>query len=284
MAEEVREENVIDLQSNEADSGNSVTEEHDDTPVFSELAENNPKFLPIAKQFVVRLDEQLVVMRSDLAKGQFDSLSKHAHWLKGSGGTVGFSDFKDPALALEIAAKENNANECDEILKKIAHIRSRVRFSSDENASSVTELNSKLSESTVPVTKAAKITDGNASSVDTSNVSTNVDPVYSRLPMENPRFRELVERFIPRLEEQLTSMRKAVHEGKADDLKQLAHWMKGSGGNVGFDQFVQLGASLEQLAVQQDYDLVRQRLDEVDAYFDRIKAGWQELPPLDKTA
>ena len=284
VAEEVREDNEVKLQSNETDLGSTVDANYDDAPVYSELAENNPKFLPIARQFVVRLDEQLKVMRSDLDKEQFGSLSRHAHWLKGSGGTVGFSDFKDPARALEVAAQENNANECDEILKNIANIRSRVRFSDDDKSSSVTYLKSKLSESTVPVTKAAKITDGKASSVDTSEVSTKADPVYSRLPMENPRFRELVERFIPRLEEQLESMRKAVDAGKSDDLKQLAHWMKGSGGNVGFDQFVELGASLEQLAMEQDYDQVRQKLIDVNAYLDRIKAGWQELPPLDKTA
>jgi PAS domain S-box-containing protein len=290
VAEEPSAEQSIVTQGSESESELEPelhmhgAEFHETSPVYSELAESNPKFLPIAKQFVVRLDEQLVAMRSDLAKQKFLSLSKQAHWLKGSGGTVGFAEFKDPARALENAAKSHNAQECDDILNNIANIRSRVRFGTDDQSSGVVGSNAKFPESTRPVTKIAKTPDANPLPVDIKGVSNDIDPVFSRLPMENPRFRELVGRFIPRLDEQLVSMHAAVEAGNADELKLLAHWMKGSGSNVGFDQFTKLGASLEQLAAEQDFDQIHLKLVEIVEYFGRIKAGWQLLPPLDKTA
>ncbi len=282
VAQEIPEDEAVSMLANEQNA--STLANSDDGPIYSSLADGNEKFMSIAKQFVVRLDEQLHVMRSNLENEDYKTLSRHAHWLKGSGGTVGFSEFKEPARALEMAAKQESAAKCDELLNTIANIRSRVRFDSDEAPSTAGQLDSKTVVSTAPVTNVTKMVDTNASSVDINDEGISNDPVYSRLPMDNVRFRGIVERFLPRLEEQLESMHSAADAGDAEEMKDLAHWLKGSGSNVGFDRFTELGAQLEQLAIEQDFDQVRQSLIEIEAYFDRIKAGWQLLSPLDKLA
>ncbi len=72
-------------------------------------------------------------------------------------------------------------------------------------------------------------------------------PVVSRLA-GNPRLRPAVEKFVARLAGQLESME---HAWKAQDYKmlsELAHWLKGAGGTVGFDEFTEPARNLEQLA------------------------------------
>jgi HPt (histidine-containing phosphotransfer) domain-containing protein len=49
------------------------------------------------------------------------------------------------------------------------------------------------------------------------------------------------------LAEQLDAMEDAAEEGDLERLAQLAHWLKGSGGNVGFAAFHEPARQLEQL-------------------------------------
>jgi len=71
--------------------------------------------------------------------------------------------------------------------------------------------------------------------------------IASRLA-SNPRLRPAVVKFVDRLPEQLDAMESAwkLHDFKA--LSELAHWLKGAGGTVGFDAFTEPAKELEQLA------------------------------------
>lgn len=64
----------------------------------------------------------------------------------------------------------------------------------------------------------------------------------------NPRLRPAVVKFIDRLPEQLDAMESAwkAHDFRA--LSELAHWLKGAGGTVGFDALTEPAKELEQLA------------------------------------
>ena len=72
-------------------------------------------------------------------------------------------------------------------------------------------------------------------------------PVRSRLA-GNPRLRPAVEKFIDRLSGQLDEMERAWQTQDFKTLADLAHWLKGAGGSVGFDAFTEPAMSLEQLA------------------------------------
>ncbi len=64
----------------------------------------------------------------------------------------------------------------------------------------------------------------------------------------NPRLRPAVVKFVDRLPEQLDAMESAwkTHDYKV--LSELAHWLKGAGGTVGFDDFTAPARNLETLA------------------------------------
>jgi CheY-like chemotaxis protein len=52
------------------------------------------------------------------------------------------------------------------------------------------------------------------------------EPVRSSLPMDNPKFRQIAEKFEKRLGEQLPVMRTACAEEKLEELALLAHWLR----------------------------------------------------------
>ncbi|MFO7543374.1 MAG: ATP-binding protein [Thiobacillus sp.] len=71
--------------------------------------------------------------------------------------------------------------------------------------------------------------------------------VVSRLG-NNLRLRPAVEKFIDRLGGQLDAMESAWKAQDFKTLAELAHWLKGAGGTLGFDVFTEPAKQLEQLA------------------------------------
>jgi len=72
-------------------------------------------------------------------------------------------------------------------------------------------------------------------------------PVVSRLA-SHPKLRPAIRRFAGRLDEQLLAMDAARTAGDYQELTALAHWLKGAGGTVGYDDFTAPARNLETLA------------------------------------
>ena len=68
----------------------------------------------------------LQAMIDALESGRFEDLAKLAHWLKGSGGTLGFNDFTEPAAELEQAAKRESLEDSRAHLNAIGNLVSRT--------------------------------------------------------------------------------------------------------------------------------------------------------------
>ncbi len=254
-------------------------------PVYSEMAKQNPKFEAIAKQFVERLSEKTLEMQQNLQHGDFDSLADHAHWLKGSGGTVGFIDLIEPAKELEAAAKLGNAEQSEQKLAVIKDIHGRISFDYDsvKNHSAGTKNVSQFPELNHATRKSSLTVEPPELNADTGK-ATGEDPVSSALPMNNPRFRGIVERYLPRLDNQIEAIQLAIHAEDFDELAKLAHWLKGSGGNVGYHGFTQLAASLESSAKASNREQIAENFDAIRSYTERVKLGWKLLGPLEKSA
>ena len=65
---------------------------------------------------------------------------------------------------------------------------------------------------------------------------------------QSGKFREIVEEFRERLDEQVEEMFQARRQNDFQRLKKIAHWMKGSGGTAGFEVISTTGKRLEQQA------------------------------------
>ncbi|MEX8494009.1 ATP-binding protein [Sphaerotilus sp.] len=72
-------------------------------------------------------------------------------------------------------------------------------------------------------------------------------PIVSRLA-DHPRLARVVRTFGRTLPDKLVAMQSALDGGRLDDLADLAHWLKGAGGTVGFDVFFEPAREFERLA------------------------------------
>jgi two-component system, sensor histidine kinase len=96
-------------------------------------------------------------------------------------------------------------------------------------------------------------------------------PIHSTLPLDDPEFREVIEEFVGRLDEQLRALHAALDATDFKTVAEIAHWIKGSAGTVGFDDFTQPAASLERFSKDLDERQTRHFLGLIESLFSRIE-------------
>ena len=95
-------------------------------------------------------------------------------------------------------------------------------------------------------------------------------PIYSTLPMNKARFRDIVTRFVEGLDERFQQIEKTIDRGDFEELADLGHWLKGASGNCGFSQISAAGMKLEETARNHDRSASTQTLHELREMKNRI--------------
>jgi len=95
-------------------------------PIVSTLPLEIPEFRAIVDEFLVKLTTELVEMESAYESENWKSLARQAHWLKGTGGTVGFKCLTSPASQLEQAALNHDAVAVSCLLNDIRVLLNRM--------------------------------------------------------------------------------------------------------------------------------------------------------------
>jgi CheY-like chemotaxis protein/HPt (histidine-containing phosphotransfer) domain-containing protein len=228
-------------------------------PIRSTLPEGNEKFRKLIAQFALRLDERLKIVARSHAQGNRQEIADFAHWLKGAGGTIGFNEFTVPAGNLEKLAK-NGSSDADieqsiECLKGLA-ARLVVPGAGPKDAatpsgttqpdpSTVTVLLTSIQE---PATR---------------------QPVTSRLA-SMPQFQNVIAKFAEKLNAELVKAKSDLDAGNLEALALFAHWLKGSGGTVGFDEFTTPANRLETFSKTAQPEQAGQVLEQVKQLSDAI--------------
>jgi len=94
-------------------------------------------------------------------------------------------------------------------------------------------------------------------------------PLVSRLA-GNERLVPAVRRFAGRLREQLDALEAAARNQDFGQVADLAHWLKGAGGTVGYDAFTEPAARLEQCAKDKAADEIEAALQELRGLAQRV--------------
>lgn len=105
------------------------------------------------------------------------------------------------------------------------------------------------------------------STVDDWSVNTRIRKtrsVRSTLPMEIPEFREIVEAFVSGLGETLTKLRHSQTRMDYQEIRELAHRLKGTGGTVGFSDFTEPSAKLQIAAEGHDDETIETMITELE--------------------
>ncbi len=84
-------------------------------------------------------------------------------------------------------------------------------------------------------------------------------PVVSRLA-EHPKLRPVIRRFIEKLDHEIEKLNRSLIEQEYVEIAELAHWLKGSAGTVGFDVFTEPARLLEKAAKEKDADSLRKQI------------------------
>jgi HPt (histidine-containing phosphotransfer) domain-containing protein len=70
-------------------------------------------------------------------------------------------------------------------------------------------------------------------------------PIHSTLPLDIPEFREIVESFVGCMDDTMQSLREAQARMDYQEVREIAHRLKGTGGTVGFAAFTEPSRKLQ---------------------------------------
>jgi len=108
-------------------------------------------------------------------------------------------------------------------------------------------------------------------SQDTAESRPSKQTLRSTLPMEIPEFREIVEAFVDGLGELLAKLRHSQICMDYQQMRELAHRLKGTGGTVGFSDFTEPSGKLQFAAESHDEDTIEAMLCELESIASRIE-------------
>lgn len=231
--------------------------------IRSSLVGSSTKYRNLIERFVVRLEEQVGNIEVAASSEQYETLADLAHWLKGSAGSVGFHEFTEPAEELEKLAKTQNKPFISQKITEIKDLLLRIEIDDEKQSSA------KVGGYVEHYVEQADDRHATASSSEES--VQDLSPIYSSLPGSATKYKSLIERFIIRLKAQFNEIEKAASIDDYETLSDLAHWLKGSAGSVGFHDFTEPAVELEKYAQQQDSARVNKIIDEIKQLISRLE-------------
>lgn len=105
-------------------------------------------------------------------------------------------------------------------------------------------------------------------STQSTAVSTNL--LQSTLPVSNPKFKKIVQGFIASLDRRIPVMQQAINGKDFSELANMAHWLKGSAGSVGFADFTEPATQLEIAANASDAEKTLTHMQTIEALTARL--------------
>ena len=94
-------------------------------PILSSLPAGED-FREIVLDFIPQIESKFEEMLKAIEAKDFKSLAELGHWLKGAGGTVGFTQFVEPSYEMEMAAKANDLGACEACFSLLLALSHRI--------------------------------------------------------------------------------------------------------------------------------------------------------------
>ena len=98
-------------------------------------------------------------------------------------------------------------------------------------------------------------------------------PLFSQLPLDDPDFCAIVEKFVGGLDAKIGEMEEALVAEDQSSLRELAHWLKGAGGTVGYPSLSEVALQLEESIKSDNSVETIRRVKEVRELVSRIELG-----------
>jgi PAS domain S-box-containing protein len=157
----------------------------------------------------------------------------------------------------------------DAMLETLAARLGGVR--ADGSAADSTDAGALIAAGAVPAPPVPKVPAPARPSAHAAAPGGDTAAVVSRLA-GTPRFAPVVASFAQRLPERLAALRAAHVRGDAEGCADIAHWLKGSAGSVGYDAFTEPARKAEEAARAGQLAAVGEQLDCIEALGTRVVA------------
>ncbi|MGI6366144.1 MAG: Hpt domain-containing protein [Bacillota bacterium] len=82
---------------------------------------------------------------------------------------------------------------------------------------------------------------------------------------------DLIPGYLDNRREDIRQIEQCLEKGDFETIRRLAHRMKGSGGGYGFDRITEIGAAMEQAAIQAHAVKTREQLELLRDYLVRVE-------------
>lgn len=102
------------------------------------------------------------------------------------------------------------------------------------------------------------------------------EKIYSTLTLKNPKFQKIIQHFIETLESKLNLLNDLLKDKNYQEVARVGHWLRGSAGSVGFNQFYELAQNLETYAKESNDVQTNKMVDAIDQLYKRIDVGFYQ--------
>jgi signal transduction histidine kinase/HPt (histidine-containing phosphotransfer) domain-containing protein/FixJ family two-component response regulator len=234
----------------------------------SSRSRSNLKIRNITQKFVSRLEDQVAAIEAAWNEKDYVELNRRGCWLERAAGVHGFDQVVTPARRLKQFATARDDSNLPCAIQELNAIYGRLAIDSEAEAQSVWRA---VKPSGKPViAKPASALNRLANQPAIDDQAHEPGKVYSSLPMSNPKFRGIVEKFVGRLKDQLEAVDTAWDEKDYTELDRLGHWLKGSAGSLGFGQFIEPARELERFAKDRDDSNIPAAIQELHSIHSRL--------------
>jgi CheY-like chemotaxis protein/HPt (histidine-containing phosphotransfer) domain-containing protein len=219
--------------SSQVKTSDVVIKGSDAGKIYSTLPTSNTKYRNIVKKFIIRLEEQLAAIDAAWSDRNYVELTRLGHWLKGSAGSVGFAAFVEPAAEFEQLAINKDDAKLESAINKLHSLYRRIEVQADDDNRDSNESMNTIKEYAIP------------------------EKVICRLVDTNSRLISIIDKFTRQLENSLHDIDTVVAQNDFDEIRKFAHWLKSSGGTMGYGEFTEPAADLEAGAKAKQIDTIK---------------------------
>ncbi len=87
----------------------------------------------------------------------------------------------------------------------------------------------------------------------------------------DPDLIDLIPGYLDKRRDDIGAIKNLLADGNFEEIRVLAHRMKGSGGSYGFDRITEIGAAMEIAAKDQAKDRISQELEQLSEYLSKVE-------------
>jgi HPt (histidine-containing phosphotransfer) domain-containing protein len=101
---------------------------------------------------------------------------------------------------------------------------------------------------------------------------------------DDPDMKEIINKFVARLGGVVAEMAEALANNCHEELRRLAHQLKGAGGGYGYQSLTEAARVLEDAAKVGDIEAAKLAMNELSRLCKAVAAGWETVTQLQEDA